>query len=72
MSDCNKRLRCLKVRIPILRQLDLDLLGELPMSRDIAGLAQNDEGIQSAVLKETIDDITEKVIISVKKKLIKS
>ena len=42
------------------------------MCRDIADLAQNDEGIQSAVLKETIDDITEKVIISVSNKLVKS
>lgn len=72
--DCNKKIKMFDSENTekFLTQLDLTLLGELPMCRDIAGLAQNDEGIHSALLKETIDDITEKVIISVKKKLIKS
>ena len=71
--DCNKKIKMFESENTekFLRQLDWIYL-ELPMCRDIADLAQSDGGIQNRALKETIDDITEKVIISVKKKLIKS
>jgi len=65
--DCNKKIRIFdgENTEEFLRKLDLKLLGELPMCRDIANLAGKDAGIQNAALDETIGHITEEIILSV-------
>lgn len=68
--DCNKRIRIFDSENTeeFLNKLELKLLGELPMCRDIANLFREDVGIQNAALDEMIGSITEKIIYSVNKK----
>lgn len=68
--DCNKKIRIFDGDNTegFLRKLDLKLLGELPMCSDIANLSGENAGIQNAALNETIGNITESIMLSVKDK----
>mgnify|MGYP003904098105 CR=1 FL=1 len=68
--DCNKKIRIFDSENTeeFLNKLDLKLLGELPMCRDIANLSREDVGIHNTEFIETIGSITEKIIYSVKNK----
>lgn len=68
--DCNKKIRIFDSENTeeFLNKLDLKLLGELPMCRDIANVSREDVQIQKTALDETIGSITEKIIYSVKNK----
>ena len=67
--DCQKEIKIFDSENTeeFFNELDVKLLGELPMSRDIANLSREDAIIQDKVLQETIDSITEKIILFVNK-----
>ncbi|SHJ88002.1 Chromosome partitioning ATPase, Mrp family, contains Fe-S cluster [Anaerobranca californiensis DSM 14826] len=62
--DCNKKIRIFdnENTEEFLRKLDLKLLGELPMCRDIANMSKEDLKIQDLELNKVIGDITEKIV----------
>ena len=67
--DCGKKIQMFDSENTedFLREFDVELLGELPTSRELAGLSKEEKELQSAELKRTIRNITEKVIHSDKK-----
>jgi len=65
--NCRKKIKIFEGESTeeFLNKLDLKLLGELPMSGDIANLSGDDERIQNKELNEKISNIAEKIILSV-------
>ncbi len=68
--DCDKKIKIFDSENTeeFLSNLDLELLGELPMCSDVANISKKDVGTQNAALEETIGNITEKIMLSVDEK----
>lgn len=66
--DCKRKIRIFEGdnTEKFLEEMDLKLLGELPMSRDIANLTRQDAIIADEALQATINSIAEKIILAVK------
>lgn len=64
--DCGKRIQIFDSENTerFLKEFDIQLLGELPTSRELAGLSKAEEELQNTELKKAIRNITEKVIHS--------
>ncbi|NLM52418.1 MAG: Mrp/NBP35 family ATP-binding protein [Firmicutes bacterium] len=65
--DCKKKIQIFNSENTegFLKEMDLKLLGELPMSRDIANLSREDAVVEDKALQETLERITEKIILFV-------
>lgn len=66
--DCGKKIKMFdgKNMEDYYKKLDIDLLGELPMTMDIANITESGIGVDDAEVKKTIEQITKSVIESVK------
>lgn len=66
--DCHKKIRIFEGEDTkgYLKDLDIELLGELPMSRSLADLSKESTELYSDDISKTIESITDKVIKLVK------